>query len=290
MRSGIMLAKPLSEKDITYPCFLQPKLDGIRCRYDKGILVSSTKKLFSDRVLPHIYEKLKDCPFHLDGELYIDGHSFEEINSICQSDVNIHPDIHKIQYHIFDIISNEPQYKRLKALSEWFVLKFSTAKTDKPIQSVCTYKIMNKAEFDVAVKAIKSTNCEGFMYRSYDGYYNTDKRTTDLMKHKEHFTDTYTIIGTQHLQKVRCLECNQTKLKCCCENSSFMRYNTDEIGALNVISDDNPNTIFTIGSGLTNEQRKRKDLIGKKILVKYQSKTIHNMLRHPVVLQILDKG
>jgi ATP-dependent DNA ligase len=77
-----MLAHRYNEKkgDIKFPCFVQPKLDGVRCVVVGNKLYSRNGNRFP--VLPHIENELKlynKNNLILDGELFTDDINFEKI-------------------------------------------------------------------------------------------------------------------------------------------------------------------------------------------------------------------
>jgi hypothetical protein len=104
--------------------YFQPKIDGVRClmtHQASGVIKTSRK----NRVYPHLKHLDKDVELLLsvlppgtllDGELYNHELPFEEITSIVRRTVNVRPDEYKIQYWVFDILSDgqfEERYLRL---------------------------------------------------------------------------------------------------------------------------------------------------------------------------------
>ena len=128
------------KKVITFPCFVQPKLDGLRCvsyatrsadgGNDAGptvALQSRTGAFFTG--LPHIAAALRPYLSQhpsvvIDGELYTDQMPFEELaglikkKKITESDVER---LKKVKYHVYDIYdraqSNMPYSERLGVLA-----------------------------------------------------------------------------------------------------------------------------------------------------------------------------
>ena len=76
-----MLAHPYEKKkkEIKFPCFVQPKLDGVRCVAVKGELFSRYGNVFP--TLSHIKKDLLKNTDNLllDGELFTDDIYFEKI-------------------------------------------------------------------------------------------------------------------------------------------------------------------------------------------------------------------
>ena len=96
-----MLAQPYDKKKVKFPCFVQPKLDGIRALYYRGALWSRKGKMFT--TLDHIVSDLKDIDVVLDGELYSDKGSFQEICSWVKKKSS---KTSLIKYIVYDLISD----------------------------------------------------------------------------------------------------------------------------------------------------------------------------------------
>ena len=106
-----MLAHKYEDKNkhIKYPCFVQPKLDGVRClaykENDIVHLMSRSGKQFSH--LNHIREALQKIEFDgfLDGELFTTKMEFSDISGIIRKQKLNDEDIklsYNIEYHIYD--------------------------------------------------------------------------------------------------------------------------------------------------------------------------------------------
>ena len=127
-RSGIMLAYPLEEKRLLdpkfqwkFPVIVQPKLNGERSRvvmdsFGFSLLSSECNRIVS---VPHINKQLASLYHHLpfiptDGELYVHGWDFNEIHSVVsrKSDETRHERSEQMEFHVFDLISDDAQLKR----------------------------------------------------------------------------------------------------------------------------------------------------------------------------------
>lgn len=106
-----MLAQPFTAKKMTYPCNLQPKLDGVRCIVDRHGMWSRKGKPFP--ACMHIHESLKPVfalfpDLILDGELYNHDlkEDFEELMSIIRQGKPTAEDLAKakanIYFHVYD--------------------------------------------------------------------------------------------------------------------------------------------------------------------------------------------
>ena len=126
------------KKVITFPCFVQPKLDGLRCvsyatRSAAGAaaaevaLQSRTGAFFTG--LPHIAAALRPYlsqhPWMvIDGELYTDQMPFEELAGLIKKKKITDADkarLTKVKYHVYDIYDkkneNMPYSERLGVLA-----------------------------------------------------------------------------------------------------------------------------------------------------------------------------
>jgi ATP-dependent DNA ligase len=273
-RSGIMLCYPFEEKRLhTWkpPYIIQPKLDGVRCRAiikDNNVMLASSENHFIDHV-PHIEEALKksfpDMEIELDGELYTHGMSFQDIISITSRSRNKHINSEKMEYHIFDIVTNKEQVDRtsmLNALGYHFI--------DERIRVVPASLVRNMEEIMEKFDQYLTDGYEGFVIRDTYGQYHR-KRYTGMMKFKPHQIDEYVILGT-------------------IEEISIDGFPKNSLGAFVCTSTEG--TIFNVGTGLTAEQRHdfwrhREELVGKKLKVKYQALTQgKGVPRFPVALEV----
>lgn len=71
---------------IKYPAIVQPKLDGYRCIYKEGQLWSRSGNLFGNTNLDAYFKDLYSInEYIIDGELYIDGMSFNNLQKILNN-------------------------------------------------------------------------------------------------------------------------------------------------------------------------------------------------------------
>ena len=267
---NIMKAYPFETKRLDKwepPYIIQPKYDGIRCRavrIESGyILLSSEENLIFS--VPHINVALNDLNLNveLDGELYHHGMSFEQITSITSRTRNLHPDHTKIKFHLFDVVTNDHQVERLKAVKE--IGEMSRWIIPSPFW-VCN----NLEEIMVIYNQLIKDGYEGIIVRHYLNLYER-KRSTYVMKFKPKKEDTYEIIGSQ-------------------EEISVDGHPKDTLGSLLCKSGDG-NT-FSIGTGFTKERRKelweaRDLLVGHFAKVQYQHLTVGKMVpRFPVFVEV----
>lgn len=196
-----MLAHKYAERgdDITFPAYLQPKLDGHRCTAevipDDATLWSRTRKpIFS---VPHINEALirafgfaatKILP---DGELYNHTYhnNFEELTHYIRSS-QPEPGHEAIEYHIYDVNMPGTFAQRF----DWLAGVFSTIPNSSPLKLVPTRIVYNEDEMMEEFERFNSLGYEGAMVRNADGLY-VEKRSPDLQKLKTFMDEEFTIVA-----------------------------------------------------------------------------------------------
>jgi DNA ligase-1 len=195
-----MLAKSY-DKDghkIVWPCYAQPKLDGIRCvaaRIDGKIKLLSRKgKEF--KAIPHINSAVDKIiiseNFCLDGELYIHGEDFQEIISAVKRDEPSDKSA-LVEYHIYDCFN-------LANLTKNFHQRNTIVNSlplTKGLKLVDTKYLTNK---DVMLKYYGDTiikGYEGIMLRNISGVYEQDRRSQHLQKVKCFITEEFEIVGAE---------------------------------------------------------------------------------------------
>lgn len=256
-RSGIMLCYPFEEKRLAkwgFPVIIQPKLDGVRCRYvakDHVLLSSSEREITG---VPHILKALtsfKGSSWEFDGELYNHHLTFEQINSIVSRTAELSPLHRDAQFHIFDEVDpTEPQHRRLTAL--------------RGVPSNTYIRIVeNQVAFSIEeIMALLENYCckgyEGIVVRHPLGLYER-KRSTMVMKFKPRKSDSYRITGYKAEK----------------DDSGVIK-EPQRLGALVCEGDDG--TEFSVGSGFTDAQRHsywaiRDSLFGQYCHVLYQHTT-----------------
>lgn len=194
-----MLAHKYDERgdDITFPAFLQPKLDGHRCTAhvndgDATLWSRTRKPIFS---MPHICEALVGVwPKHLvfpDGELY--NHEFhnrfEELTHFIRSS-KPEPGHEVLQYHIYDVRMPGTFRERY----DW--LRAHLHRVNSPLVLVKTIEVLNEDEMMLAFEEFNSMGYEGAIVRNADGLY-VEKRSSDLQKLKKFQDEEFPIVGVE---------------------------------------------------------------------------------------------
>jgi len=191
---------------VTYPVFIQPKLNGIRGIYNHGTFQSRDEILWHPDVLSHLVHELLTCTSPdqiLDGELYLHGCSLQKINGAVSINRKS-PDTFtpNIEYHVFDIIDlNDPLQDfthRAVALAD---LSNRLAYHKLVKVKVVPTLIVTQPEAEQAYLNYRQAGYEGIMYRHPFRPYgfvencgNQDNRWTSLLKRKAWMDDEFEIV------------------------------------------------------------------------------------------------
>ena len=180
------------QKDkVVYPCYVQPKLDGLRCwiAWDETLErpVARSRKGKEWKSIIHIIESVKEFLVKnkniiLDGEIYCDPQimSFQGILSAIKRD---QPNEHSLSasfwcYDLYDINNPNLIFKERSAI-------INTINSDVFFVKVDTFLANNPADIIAYHKAFTTVNgYEGAMVRNIDSVYKVDGRSSDLLKLK----------------------------------------------------------------------------------------------------------
>lgn len=192
-----MLAESYKDVTLTFPCFSQPKLDGIRCIANKDGLWTRNGKPFKS--VPHIWnavEPLFDITPNLvlDGELY--NHNLrDDFNKICSLVKKTKPTVDDIlecasivEYHVYDytIIDEDIGFAERHA-------HLMQVPAPWPLVFVTTNYHENQESLNAAYGSYLEKGYEGQIIRMDTPYEN--KRTKNLIKRKEFLDEEFEIVS-----------------------------------------------------------------------------------------------
>lgn len=194
-----MLAFPIEKKEkfVTFPAFVQPKLDGMRCiavvEDFKCTLYSRTQKVIP--TLPHINKQIEVAAHAvglpdmiLDGELY--NHElkddFNRLMSLIKRD-EPHEDCEVIQYYMYDDVSEFSEYEdRYETIKD-------VASYGSHLKAVENYEVGSREMLETHFHLFLKQGYEGAMYRNPKIGYE-QKRSTSLLKVKVMEDAEFTIV------------------------------------------------------------------------------------------------
>jgi len=196
VRNGV---KKRGSEGIVFPCFVQPKLDGLRCvvYLMNGAPVYQSRTGGAFTVLQHLDEHImsilsKSPTLILDGELYTKDIPFEELAGIIKKKTLTESDkqrIRCVQYHVYDVvISNMPFRERLSLYQQII------CHDGQFVIPVHTYLAVTPDIFREKFGEFVAAGYEGIMLRNAEGLYRENYRSNDLMKYKEFFEGEYPIV------------------------------------------------------------------------------------------------
>ena len=279
------------KKVITFPCFVQPKLDGLRCvsyaTHGGVALQSRTGAFFTG--LPAIAAALRPYLSQhpnivIDGELYTDQMPFEELAGLIKKKKITDDDVDrlkKVKYHVYDIydrtLPDMPYSERIGVLAaavrrcgcvanDTLTASARMLRSDTEAATVVvlvrTEKVAVLAEFRRLFAEFVEAGYEGIMLRNAAGVYRANYRSNDLQKYKEFMEDEYRIID-------------------------FTQGEGRDAGAVIWVCETADGKVFTTRPRGTMEQRRAwfndgDSYIGKKLTVVYQELTEDGKPRFPV--------
>ena len=283
-----MLAKVYEDRadKVTFPVAVQPKLDGHRCiavieasgAFGVSVsLWSRTRKPIKS--MPHIVAELRsifaerlrtgeitDGMYVTDGELYVHSHRdrFEQLTSLIRPD-EPRPGHEVVEYHVYDIVSQQPFLDRFRALEHTF-------DTAKHIRLVETHIAAHVAQLMGHYDYFRGAGYEGAMARQLHLPYE-HKRSDQLLKLKDFVDAEFKIVGVEE---------GRGKLK-------------GHVGAFvcEVPVSDGVTTCAVKLAGdtsvLAQAWQQPDKWIGKMLTVKYQGRTATGSLRFPTGLRLRDE-
>jgi DNA ligase-1 len=182
-----MLAKDYKKEShkIVYPCYVQPKLDGMRALYNQGYI--SSRKGKDIETMMHIVDDVANSTHAiLDGELYAHGKTFQENMRLIKK---FRPGSEDVVYHVYDIIMDAPFEKRYEALRE--IIGEDVYNT---VQRVETYIVPNEEAMLRFHAHFIEQGYEGTIVRHSDAGYAINKRDSQLLKYKDFIDEAYQVV------------------------------------------------------------------------------------------------
>lgn len=291
--SGIrpLLAHIYDPARVTYPCHVQPKLNGIRALYQNGRFQSRDLIPFPANLLKHLAEPLRQTfspEVILDGELYVHGWPLQRINAAV-TPVRQQPteDTFNVAYHIFDVVDYTKSFEERVT-----ILKSADDKRSFQLNwfAVPTWQVPNETNANGMYSHFVGQNYEGMMYRLGDCPYTVPKQEKSTLQNWVHDKINKEGFGTL---KTKSKFLSDKDNRCWLllkrkdwQDDEFECYGVEEgegklhgtLGAI-VYRHKDGRDLFdkfgkrpTVGSGLTDSQRHyywQNPPIGKLIKVKY---------------------
>ena len=243
----LLLLKVYKDQNIT-GWVMSEKLDGIRAYWDGKHLISRGGKIIH---APKWF--IKDYPsFPIDGELWSKRGDFENISSIVR-DKTPSKKWSEIKHYIFEVPNAKSGlFERLEKVKPY---------VGKHIKIIKQIPIKSKKHMQNFLHQIEAKGGEGIVVRDPNVPY-INKRTSKALKVKS-FKDT---------------ECTVVKV---------LKGKGKYINMLGSIECKLPNdTLFKIGSGFSDKERKSPPKVGDIVTFKYKEMTKYGKPRFPIFLKI----
>lgn len=265
-REGVMLAYKFDVNRLSKwpkPWFVQPKINGERCRAEID-REAGTVKLFSSTSrpilgVPHIQQSILESAMPgctLDGELYHHGWKQQQIHSVVSRQTTLHPDREKVRFYCFDIIEHSPQHERIAKLKQLN----QTFKIDH-VRYAQTTEVRSRVHLMLTFDYYIDEGYEGIIVRHPTQVY-IPRKTPFMMKMKNFHDEEFEVVGYKE------------------ERDKY----GDLKGTLGAVTIKLPDgRTNDIGTGFTYDERvdlwlDRDKLLGRKIKVRYQELSVDGKL------------
>jgi DNA ligase-1 len=183
-------------KQLKFPCWVQPKLDGIRCFDTPDGKISRTNKpiltMEHIEVKATLVDVVAGSPFGLvlenliiDGELYAHGKSFQENMRLIKK--HRPGESNHVKFHIYDVVSDKPFRDRIMVAKE-------IVEVSKNCELVPTYQVRDMKDVQNFHKEFLEQGYEGTIIRWGDEGYDVNKRSKYLLKYKDFLDEAYKVI------------------------------------------------------------------------------------------------
>lgn len=174
-----MLAHKFKDRKgkVSWPAFVQPKLDGQRMLFDGEKAWSRGGKLQLPKVYAHL---MFDTQGHIvDGEIILPGNQLlqESSKAIKKFYEGISD---KLLYCVYDVVEPDMTFKERHEL-----LKTLVKNAPKNVVLVPTHLVENESEVMTFHSSFKKQGYEGTMIRNGNGKYLIKNRSDDLLKLKD---------------------------------------------------------------------------------------------------------
>lgn len=186
---------------IKYPCYIQPKLDGIRitAKYENNEVQLLSRRLNSIFGFDEIKQELKTIfriipDIIIDGEFYNHFMNLQQISGIVRHQNEHSEDKLSIKYYVFDCFTdkNNKFENRISVLNSLYNIDF------KFIVLTPTILVNTEEEGDYYYKRFVDDGYEGAVYKNKDAFYESstikEKRSYNFLKRKKHYDAEYKIV------------------------------------------------------------------------------------------------
>lgn len=272
----LMLA-PNEIADITkvkYPINVQPKLDGYRCVYHNQAMFSRSGKSFANKNVPEYFASVFAInEYTLDGELYAPGYTFNQLQTILNTQDARLPS--GLKFYIYDAMASadwdtkmcrKPYQDRLKLINR----VVANIADHTKVLAISNDLVQTSKEVLDLYKTYLNRHLEGVMLKAPDGLYKWKRVTIksgEMLKVKPYKTEDLEITGFYDSKE-----------------------GSKHDGLVGGVVLDYNGVAVRCGSGFDDVTRKAmadspNDYIGKIAEIRYLEVTEDGSLRHPSFLR-----
>jgi DNA ligase-1 len=277
---------------LRYPLLASIKYDGIRATMQEDRLVSRTLKAIPNR---HVQNKFAELPPNIDGEIMVGPPSAKDVFQQTTSIVMSHNEpAHEAKFYVFDMFDEKDDFdtRWVRARTETFGI------TD--VIHINQVLIHSEKELLAYEERALEHGYEGLILRDPKGLYKQGRSTLKqgwLLKLKRFVDAEAKILG--FYEEMENTNEAKTNLLGRTERSTKKEgmVGKGTLGGFDVIGINGQfkNVEFSVGSGLTAEQKKtfwtdRKRLAGKVLKYKYFPIGVKDKPRLPIFLGFRDKA
>lgn len=291
MKPMLLFQKNPSITDLSFPLYVLPKLDGIRCLITSQGAVSRTLKAIPNE---YISTLLATSPLGLDGELIVGCPTAKDVYRTTNSGVMSTDGKPEFKYYVFDLWnSDSPYWRRQQEL-------IASLKKDTPdvIEYLNPLIAQNSKDLERFEASFLEEGYEGIIIRNPSGMYKQGRTTlkeNNAFKLKRFEDSEATVVGIiPEFHNANELKRDATgKIQRSTHAAGLVA--KESMGAL-LVYDPKFDETFQIGTGFTKEDRlwwwkHGQDFAKKKGLVtyKYFPVGVKEKPRHPVFKGIRSK-
>jgi len=175
-----LLAHVYEPQRVSYPCWCQPKLNGVRALYQAGHFQSRDLQPFPVGLLDHLAQPLLQLfklDVVLDGELYVHGWPLQRIlGAVTPVRQEANEDTKLVEYHVFDRVDYGQGFEKRFVQDVMPVIEKQPDKYTSKIWRVITWPVIGQIGADNSYMAFVNNGYEGMIYRIDDCPYTIPKQ------------------------------------------------------------------------------------------------------------------
>ena len=274
-------------RDISYPVYVSDKLDGIRCLFINGEMLSRSLKPIRNKQLNKRFEFLKvlskkhDTIF--DGELYLHNHTFQEITSYVSTEDKEPPE--ELKFYCFDCFNTD-----ISAFQDRVALFNNILSKYKDVVCVEQTEIYYSEDITPMFEYALQNNYEGLILKNPYGHYKFGRATVTqnlMYKVKPFKTYDLKVIGTfERMKNTNDSEINELGNKYKSNTLADKKPTGIAAGFITIYNNKEMKVTLTGNEAFRkNIWDNKNDYVGQTIEVKGMEVGSKDVLRHPTFVR-----